>query len=95
MIKYNKNQKKYHTQPASFRTQEIVTMAATKTNCQPKIHGNSYIVRCTAHDDKNPSLSIGEGADGKLLMFCFAGCSFEEICLSLGLSKNQGIAHER
>ena len=51
--------------------------------------GNGYIDCCPAHEDKEPSLSIGEGADGKLLLNCFAGCSFEEIILAAGLKGNQ------
>jgi putative DNA primase/helicase len=29
--------------------------------------------------DRNPSLSIGDGKDGRLLLKCFGGCSFEDI----------------
>jgi len=38
-----------------------------------------YVARCPAHDDREPSLSLGEGTDGRLLLFCFAGCRFETI----------------
>lgn len=38
-----------------------------------------YVARCPAHDDREPSLSLGEGTDGRLLLFCFAGCAFETI----------------
>jgi hypothetical protein len=30
--------------------------------------------RCPAHNDRNPSLSIREAADGKILIKCHAGC---------------------
>ena len=39
-------------------------------------------VHCPAHDDTNPSLSVKE-VDGKILLKCFAGCSFEEITNAL------------
>ena len=42
--------------------------------------------QCPAHDDSFPSLSIGSRDDGAVLLFCHAGCSFEEIMKSLGLS---------
>ena len=42
--------------------------------------GNGWVALCPAHDDHNPSLSIGIGSDGWILMHCFAGCSIEEIC---------------
>jgi hypothetical protein len=38
-----------------------------------------YVARCPAHDDREPSLSVGEGSDGRLLLFCFAGCTFEAV----------------
>ena len=37
-----------------------------------------WVARCPAHSDRNPSLSIRKG-DGKVLVKCFAGCSFEAI----------------
>lgn len=40
---------------------------------------------CPAHDDTKASLSIGEGDDGRVLMNCHAGCTFESIMLSLNL----------
>ena len=45
-----------------------------------------WVDRCPAHDDKSPSLSVCETSDGKLLLHCFAGCSFEEIIKAAGLT---------
>lgn len=39
----------------------------------------SWQACCPAHEDRSPSLTISIGADGKLLLHCFAGCSFKEI----------------
>ena len=44
-----------------------------------------WMACCPAHDDKSPSLSVSEGADGHILIHCFAGCSPEEILFSVGL----------
>ena len=41
--------------------------------------GRGWIARCPAHDDRNPSLSIADGADGRILVTCFAGCSWMAI----------------
>lgn len=41
--------------------------------------GSGWIARCPAHEDRKPSLSIGLGADGRALLKCWAGCSFEAI----------------
>lgn len=54
-----------------------------------KRSGGSYSCRCPAHEDTNPSLSINEGADGKILLKCYAGCSVEEICSKLGMSVSE------
>src|SRR5262249_12866760 len=36
--------------------------------------GSAWMARCPAHDDREPSLSIGETRDGKVLVHCHAGC---------------------
>lgn len=40
---------------------------------------------CPAHDDKSPSLSVGQGADGRVLVRCHAGCETEEVVAALNL----------
>ena len=45
--------------------------------------GGSYKALCPAHADKNPSLSISE-SDGKILLHCHAGCSYESIIKAVG-----------
>jgi hypothetical protein len=39
----------------------------------------SGVIRCPAHEDRNPSLSWRRAADGRLLLHDFAGCTFDEI----------------
>ena len=41
---------------------------------------------CPAHADREPSLSIGLGEQGQVLLKCFAGCSLERIVEAMGLS---------
>ena len=36
--------------------------------------GGGWMARCPAHDDREPSLSIGEADAGKVLIRCHAGC---------------------
>lgn len=48
--------------------------------------GNGWMARCPAHDDERPSLSIAEGAGGRCLLHCFAGCRTASIVGALGLS---------
>jgi Helix-turn-helix domain len=42
--------------------------------------------RCPAHDDSDPSLSLSEGRDGRVLVKCHVGCTAEEIIAELGLT---------
>ncbi|OAI26386.1 MULTISPECIES: primase-helicase family protein [Methylomonas] len=44
-----------------------------------------YMMCCPAHDDKNPSLSMGVGRDGRVLLKCFAGCTIEQVVAGFGL----------
>lgn len=45
----------------------------------------TWIACCPGHDDNNPSMTVRELDDGRLLVHCFAGCSVEEILRSVGM----------
>ncbi|WP_321363163.1 toprim domain-containing protein [uncultured Celeribacter sp.] len=56
-------------------------------------YGSYGLCRCPAHGDRNPSLSLKNGADGRLLAHCHTGCSFADILDSLrgmGLIEGNG-----
>jgi hypothetical protein len=44
--------------------------------------GGNYLVRCPAHDDDSPSLSLCDGKYG-LVVHCFAGCSPADIFVAI------------
>lgn len=44
-----------------------------------------WMALCPAHDDRNPSLSIAEGSDGRILLHCHAGCATPAVCAALGI----------
>jgi putative DNA primase/helicase len=46
-------------------------------------NGKGWKCKCPAHDDRNPSLKLDVGDDGKLLRHCFAGCSDEAVLAAL------------
>lgn len=51
--------------------------------------GSGWVARCPCrNDDSNPSLSVGQGADGRVLVTCHRGmsCNVEEICAAVGLN---------
>lgn len=47
--------------------------------------GKGYTALCPSHKDSNPSLSVSEGDEGRILIHCHAGCSVDEIVSSLGI----------
>lgn len=65
---------------------------AQRLNARPS--GDGYIAHCPVpghgqgRGDRSPSLSISEGADGKVLWKCHAGCSQEAVGAELGLNKS-------
>ena len=51
-----------------------------------KRNGHGWLATCPAHEDHTPSLSIGAGADGRILLHCFAGCETETVVKAWGLA---------
>lgn len=47
-----------------------------------------YMAHCPAHDDSSPSLDIKDGDKG-LLLHCYAGCDFADICESVGVKTQE------
>jgi putative DNA primase/helicase len=45
----------------------------------------SLMVCCPSHHDITPSLHVSEGDDGKVILYCHAGCKIEEILRDLNL----------
>lgn len=44
-----------------------------------------WLALCPAHDDRKPSLSIKETADGIVLVRCWSGCTAAEVVSAAGL----------
>jgi len=64
-------------------------------NCLDKVkplpsrkHAQSFSALCpvSEHVDRNPSLCIDVALDGRILIFCRAGCGAAEVMQSVGLS---------
>lgn len=52
-------------------------------------HGGYGIIRCPAHEDRNPSCQISDNADGSLWATCHAGCPSKDVKAAL---RNRGLA---
>ena len=60
--------------------------------------GAAWMARCPAHDDRDPSLSIMDAGDGKVLVRCHAGCEQMHVIAVLrarGIWGNPGRPRER
>jgi hypothetical protein len=55
-------------------------------------NGSGFVARCPVQGhgkgrgDREPSLSVSEGDEGKVLLHCHAGCAVEDIIAGVGLS---------
>jgi hypothetical protein len=41
--------------------------------------GSTWLARCPAHDDDDPSLALRDGDDGRILVHCHAGCDQRDV----------------
>jgi putative DNA primase/helicase len=48
--------------------------------------GRQRNTHCPAHDDRHASLSVGLGADGRVMLNCHRGCSFDAVVAAAGLT---------
>jgi len=46
---------------------------------------NQWKAKCPSHEDRNPSLAIKRGDDGRVLLKCWAGCGALDVVNSIGL----------
>jgi hypothetical protein len=46
--------------------------------------GGAWMVRCPAHEDRRPSLSVSVAKGGKVLVRCHAGCEQRDVIAALG-----------
>jgi hypothetical protein len=66
--------------------EEVAAKIAAVHGRSPRPSGSSWSVRCPAHEDRNPSLSVGTGRDGKVLITCHAGCPVEAVLAAAELT---------
>jgi len=68
-------------------------------NVLQRLHGvrqqadGSWMARCPAHDDTEPSLHVSLQGE-KILLHCFAGCSLDAICNALNIQPRDLFLHE-
>lgn len=71
---------------------DLVVGKLAAAGCNPRqSRAGQYTARCPhpaghSHGDKRPSLSVGEGDDGRALVHCETGCNLDDVLAALGLS---------
>lgn len=65
---------------------EAVQAALEAHGHGPRGPVHKFVARCPAHEDRSPSLSVAEGADGRALVYCFSGCETRDIIAAIGLT---------
>src|SRR5690242_6321372 len=53
---------------------------------RPRKSAAGWTALCPAHEDREPSLSLAEGSDGRALLTCHRGCPVDAIAAALGLT---------
>ena len=73
----------HHTAP--FPVEDNVEVLLGRLEGVRPAGPNSWVARCPAHDDRNPSLSVSV-KEGRVLLHCFAGCPPEAVLEAVGLT---------
>ena len=64
---------------------DFVSAVEAATGRPGRRQGRNVRLLCPGHDDRNPSLDVAEGEDGRPLVQCRSqGCSFEQIARAVG-----------
>jgi hypothetical protein len=83
-VRYQRNA--YPRLPVSHGEVRAMTTAAIADLLHGRPAGRGkWEARCPAHRDRNPSLAIREGKDGKTILHCFAGCLTVAVLEAAGL----------
>ena len=64
-------------------TRTSITAAEIAKNLGGRKSGSEWIARCPAHEDRNPSLSLRDGYEGRVLVKCHAGCEQAAVIAAL------------
>ena len=64
-------------------TRPVERLRSRLAGVRPKA-GGGFTARCPGHDDREASLSVDPGDDGRALIHCHAGCPPERVVEALG-----------
>src|SRR5579859_7218879 len=70
--------------PVSLPDAPVERVLARLKGVRTSLRG--WVACCPAHSDQEPSLSIGLGDEGHILLNCFAGCPLDRIVEAMGIT---------
>jgi len=79
------NQRNYSLNPVNIVLERVENI---------RVSGNFYRADCPTGHRSRSTLMISEGDDGRALLWCHAGCTFDEIVTGLGLQKQDLFARQ-
>ena len=87
-LDWNRFEKVTHAMTLTFQDILLVLKGVKRTST-----GRTAL--CPAHDDTRNSLSITEGEDGRTLLYCHRGCTYEQITAALDIPRKSGDGSRR
>lgn len=82
------------SEPFDTGTPFGVVMSALSQRGQIKRAGSGFLACCPVHGDRDPSLSVKRGDDGRALLNCKVGCSFKDIMQALGMRESDAFPED-
>lgn len=67
------------SEPSATKILEAQECSSGGCACHASARKGHGLTHCPAHEDQTPSLSVNEGADGKVLFNCQAGCPQDRV----------------
>ena len=71
---------------AHIITHSAVDVLLSRLDKVKRTGPGTWSARCSAHDDRGPSLAVRELDDGRILLHCFAGCDVHDVLAAVDLN---------
>ena len=71
---------------AHIITHSAVDVLLSRLDKVKRTGPGTWSARCSAHDDRGPSLAVRELYDGRILLHCFAGCDVHDVLAAVDLN---------
>ena len=89
---FTRNRSAKQNYPRNYSLNPLNTVLERVEN--PRISGDGWRADCPTGHRSRSSLMISQGDDGRALLYCHAGCTFDEIVTGLGIQKQDLFARQ-